>query len=358
MRLLCVEDEVALREDIAEFLRMKSYDVDEASNGQEAIDQLSRNRYDLVLCDIKMPNMDGYDLLQEVRRDNHLTATPFVFLTALNENGDKVRAHGSGCDVFLTKPIDFSVLETMLKAQIDRQRVRDYIASNTLDSTRNHAMTALEDALHGPVGRVEHTVQHLRDILPSLSPAEIDTHLSEIQEAVGKHALNLHVLNTTLQFQITHQQPERQIVNAQDLIKGAVGAHHFNTLASTGRVPQIALQNLTVELDVPMAQRAIAELLAAIPAAYYGQEAVDFKLVDERGVLTIADDMAMLGDEDFERVDETTNLPLLSHVARQRLVPLMFAMQVAHAHHGRMELKNWPEDKLAVRLILPRPLKH
>ena len=62
MRLLCVEDEVSLREDIAEFLRMKSYDVDEASNGQEAIDQLNRNRYDLVLCDIKMPNMDGYDL--------------------------------------------------------------------------------------------------------------------------------------------------------------------------------------------------------------------------------------------------------------------------------------------------------
>ena len=293
-----------------------------------------------------------------MRRDNHLTTTPFVFLTALNENGDKLRAHGGGCDVFLTKPIDFSVLETMLKAQIDRQRVRDYIATNILDSTRNHAMIALEDALHGPVSRVEHTVQHLRDILPSLSPAEIDTHLSEIQEAVGKHALNLHVLNTTLQFQITHKEPIRQIVNAQDLIKGAVGVHRFNALAATGRLPQTELQNLSVELDVPMVQRAMAELIATIPAAYHEQEAVDFTWSGDSCVLTIADDLAMLGDEDFEPVDETTNLPLLSHAVRQRLVPLMFAMQVAHAHCGRIELKNWPEDKLAVRMHLPQPLKH
>jgi CheY-like chemotaxis protein len=71
MRLLCVEDEAALRGDIVEYLRMHAYEVDEADSGEAAIAQLNSNRYDLVLCDIKMPNMDGYELLRQVRSENH-----------------------------------------------------------------------------------------------------------------------------------------------------------------------------------------------------------------------------------------------------------------------------------------------
>src|SRR5688572_19170492 len=106
MRLLCVEDEPALREDIAEFLRLQSYEVDEAASGEEALRRLSTGHYDLILCDIKMPRMDGYELLRHVRTENALVTTPFLFLSALDERDNKLQAFETGCDGYLTKPVD------------------------------------------------------------------------------------------------------------------------------------------------------------------------------------------------------------------------------------------------------------
>jgi DNA-binding response OmpR family regulator len=117
-RVLCVEDEPSFREDIADFLRLQNFEVDEASNGEEALGRLQHTLYDLVLSDIYMPGLDGFGLLQEANKSANVP--PFVFLTALAEKHDHVRGRMLGCDDYLAKPIDFDVLLSVVQTRVQK----------------------------------------------------------------------------------------------------------------------------------------------------------------------------------------------------------------------------------------------
>ena len=83
--ILCVEDEDDLRTDLAEELDAAGYRVLQASNGSEALSLLENERPDLVLCDITMPGLGGYDVLKALREQGDMADVPFIFLTALAE---------------------------------------------------------------------------------------------------------------------------------------------------------------------------------------------------------------------------------------------------------------------------------
>jgi|GEM_PF-1521320 CheY-like chemotaxis protein len=118
--ILCVEDEADLRSDICEELVAAGYTVDEASNGREALDLLRERRFDLVLCDVTMPQMSGLELLRRVRQEPSLGDLPFVFLTALAGRQDIIAGKAAGVDDYLTKPIDFDLMLITIAARLDQ----------------------------------------------------------------------------------------------------------------------------------------------------------------------------------------------------------------------------------------------
>lgn len=120
--ILCVEDEADLRSDIVEELVAAGYEVDEAGNGLEALEQLKKQRYDLVLCDITMPRMSGLELLAHVRQKADLADLPFIFLTALAGRRDIIAGKEAGVDDYLTKPIDFDLMLITIAARLDQVR--------------------------------------------------------------------------------------------------------------------------------------------------------------------------------------------------------------------------------------------
>lgn len=110
-RILCIEDEDVLREDLVEELTEAGHDVFQASNGRKGHAAILDNAPDLVLCDISMPDMSGYELLVTLR-DNHpeFDDVPFIFLSALADRKDIIKGKTLGADDYLTKPIDFELL--------------------------------------------------------------------------------------------------------------------------------------------------------------------------------------------------------------------------------------------------------
>ncbi len=355
MRVLCVEDEVGLREDIAEYLRLQSYEVDEAESGVDAIEQMNRNQYDLVLCDIKMPRMNGYELLRQVRREDHLVTTPFVFLSALNERDDKIEAHEIGCDGYLTKPIDFTVLDATLKSYIERQRVRDYMYSSAYDSAQRHIMALLDDALSGSLSEACLTIEHLQQKAESIAAPELKRHLKSLQGKMSAHVSNLHMFHCALGMQAAGTELISEAILADDLIKQAVQECHYNNPAS-GLVYQAPRPSAELIFgDARMLQRAVAGLMAMMPNACVSSEVVHFAVEDGSFILTLSDVPEMVEDSDFAVVSETTNLASMSPVTRQRLIPLSYALQTAQAHSGHLEIALWSENRLAVRLVLPQP---
>jgi DNA-binding response OmpR family regulator len=116
-RILCIEDDRESARLIAEELFDWGFDVDIAYNGHEGIAAIERGQPDLVLCDICMPGISGFDVLQRLRElGPRLRKTHFVFLTALTEVDNQLKGRQFGADDYIIKPIDFDVLVKIITA--------------------------------------------------------------------------------------------------------------------------------------------------------------------------------------------------------------------------------------------------
>jgi DNA-binding NarL/FixJ family response regulator len=136
--ILCVEDEADLRRDIADELIEAGYDVMEARNGEEALALLGTTRPDLILCDISMPGLNGYEVLKAVQAQGQDHADiPFVFLSALGDPREVVEGKRLGADDYLVKPIDYDLLLATVHArlrQIARIRLSQQASGKGVDA--------------------------------------------------------------------------------------------------------------------------------------------------------------------------------------------------------------------------------
>ena len=110
-RLLLVEDEPGMRELLANNLRFEGFSVDEASDGAEALERLGRGAHDLVVLDLMLPKMDGFQVLHTLRRGGN--SIPVLMLTARGAEQDRVQGLGAGADDYMAKP--FSTLELVAR---------------------------------------------------------------------------------------------------------------------------------------------------------------------------------------------------------------------------------------------------
>ena len=118
MRLLIVEDDPVLADGLVRSLRTSDYAVDCATDGGEADHILSANSYDLIILDLGLPRLDGYEVLRRLRRRG--SRTPVLILTALDSLEDRVKGLDLGADDYLTKPFDLPELEARVRALIRR----------------------------------------------------------------------------------------------------------------------------------------------------------------------------------------------------------------------------------------------
>lgn len=128
-RLLVVDDEPNLLMAVSACLRAEEYEVQTARSGKEALVYLSSTIPDLIISDIRMPVMDGYELARRIRSSSHAALVPIVFLTAKDETADRVEGFRSGVDVYLTKPFEPDELLAVVANILGRvERVRSAIA--------------------------------------------------------------------------------------------------------------------------------------------------------------------------------------------------------------------------------------
>lgn len=119
--ILLVEDDASLSTVLADYLRSKGYTVETASNGKEAWELILVKHYDLVISDIMMPKMNGFELLKLLRAQ-HITL-PIIVLSAKTERDDIMLAYELGCDDYVTKPFSMDILICKVEAVLRRFRM-------------------------------------------------------------------------------------------------------------------------------------------------------------------------------------------------------------------------------------------
>lgn len=120
--ILVIDDEHLLREEVVEILQFEGYETLDAPNGRVGVTLAKNHQPDLVLCDISMPEMDGYGVLYELRADPCTNTTPVIFLTARADRTQIRYGMELGADDYLTKPFTNSELLGAIFSRLDRQR--------------------------------------------------------------------------------------------------------------------------------------------------------------------------------------------------------------------------------------------
>ena len=117
MTALVIEDNLEIRENTTELLELAGYKVITASNGMEGIDVAIANIPDVILCDIMMPKTNGYEVLQELKRNSVTARIPFIYVTASAEKKEIQLAMEMGADGYVRKPFDIGeLIDTIEKA--------------------------------------------------------------------------------------------------------------------------------------------------------------------------------------------------------------------------------------------------
>ncbi|HET7190650.1 MAG TPA: response regulator [Pseudolabrys sp.] len=114
-RILVVEDQEDNRQILRDLLGSAGYDLIEAENGEEALAAVSKHRPDLVLMDIQLPVMDGYEATRRLKADPEFKAIPVIVVTSYALSGDEGKAREAGCDAYVTKPYSPRLLLAKIK---------------------------------------------------------------------------------------------------------------------------------------------------------------------------------------------------------------------------------------------------
>jgi DNA-binding response OmpR family regulator len=119
-KLLLIEDDQIMRENTAEILELSNFKVEVAENGKVGVKKAKEFNPDLIVCDIMMPELDGYGVLHMLSRDPSTSTIPFIFLTAKAEKSDIRRGMELGADDYLTKPFEEMDLLNAIDARLKR----------------------------------------------------------------------------------------------------------------------------------------------------------------------------------------------------------------------------------------------
>lgn len=208
-RLLVVDDDPGLLLAVSETLRAEGYEVKTARRGAEALTRIAESLPDLIISDIRMPGMDGYQLVKNLRSNPRTRLVPIVFLTAKDEISDRITGFRTGVDAYLTKPFEPDELTAVVQAILNRvERTHSDLAQmfgnkedDPRDFIRDEDLTDAEWRVAEEVAKGASNKEIAAEL--NLSLRTVEGHISRI---LDKKSLNNRV---ELALQIAERKQER-----------------------------------------------------------------------------------------------------------------------------------------------------
>ena len=144
-RVLIIEDDAALRENTAELLELSNYDVTAAPNGRVGIEYAKSSPPDVIVCDIMMPEVDGYGVLEALSSDTTTSHIPFIFLSAKTEHKEIRKGMDMGADDYLTKPFEEEELISAIESRIAKATILNAKTNEQSQTANDESLRSLNE---------------------------------------------------------------------------------------------------------------------------------------------------------------------------------------------------------------------
>ncbi|MBW4514262.1 MAG: response regulator transcription factor [Timaviella obliquedivisa GSE-PSE-MK23-08B] len=192
LTILIVDDDLGIRLSVSDSLEMAGYSVVMSENGQSALEMVSQYQPHLIVTDVTMPQMDGYELIRRVRRQPAFRLLPVIFLTARTNTQERIKGYQLGCDAYLPKPFELNELVAVVRNLLERSqmmesewrlRLRSVEAEEQPLFDKNNAMLALE--------LTQREQEVLAELVEGLSNGQIGDRLHLSPRTIEKHVSSL-----------------------------------------------------------------------------------------------------------------------------------------------------------------------
>jgi putative two-component system response regulator len=213
-RVLVVDDNAMNVELVADNLEQEGYSVERASSGEEALRKVEAMPFDLVLLDVMMPGLTGYEVCERLKRDQKTRLLPVVMLTALDKREDKIRGIAAGADDFINKPFDRAELLIRVKSCIRTKRLTDDLeTAESILVALGNAIDAKDTYTEGHAERVAHYSVAIGKQLGLPYESMRELRLGGVLHDIGKIGVPEAILNkpgplTPEEFAIMKKHPE------------------------------------------------------------------------------------------------------------------------------------------------------
>jgi two-component system, cell cycle response regulator len=190
-RILVVDDNEDNIEIIAARLRYRGYEILEARDGEQALSHVRDNAPDLILLDVMLPDIDGYEISRRIKGADDLPFIPIILVTARDSTQDKVAGLDAGADDYLTKPINFPELEARVRSMLRIKRLQDELAEKNLELERlsiSDGLTGLYNHrhIHGLLADEYERASRTNDCM-SVAMLDLD-HFKRVNDTYGHQA--------------------------------------------------------------------------------------------------------------------------------------------------------------------------
>ncbi|MGQ4646657.1 response regulator [Lyngbya aestuarii] len=171
-KILLIEDEEDIRENISEILKAENFQVIDTDNGHTGVQLAQKEFPDLIICDVMMPELDGFGVLSQLRQNPFTDAIPFMFLTAKAAKEDLRQGMELGADDYLTKPFTRNELLGAITARLEKKVALERQSRNKLDELRGNISHSLPHELHTPLNGILGLSKLMIDEYNSLEQSE------------------------------------------------------------------------------------------------------------------------------------------------------------------------------------------
>lgn len=203
-KILVIEDELHVRENIVELLKSENFEVFSAKDGFEGIFLAQAHFPELILCDVTMPELDGYGVLSNLRKDPDIAITPFIFLTAKAASEEIRQGMNLGADDYLTKPFSRQELLTAIKARLSKQKIHDQNTDTLLKDIGESLSYSISEKIFNPLDEILAASEVFRQDANEIMPSDIKSlgdHIQSNTKFLKRAILNIFMfLNMELMF--------------------------------------------------------------------------------------------------------------------------------------------------------------
>jgi two-component system, sensor histidine kinase and response regulator len=184
--IMVIDDNPEVTQVLSLLLRGKGYAVMSALSGEDALRSMEDRCPDLILCDIMMPGLTGFDVFQRVRTDRRWRTVPFVFLTALSDTQTRMSSTELGVEAYLTKPFNSQELLSVVSGLLRRARERQTYTESEMDSFKTQLLFMITHELNTPLSVIRMLTDSMRSGFSRLTRAQIADYLELLANSTNE----------------------------------------------------------------------------------------------------------------------------------------------------------------------------